>query len=98
MQTPATSIQHLLRQKLNIHPVTFAADADLKRDLGLTDWEIAYLFNAIEETWHIHINDNEASSIASINQLVETVRKRVFIPESFSFTGHVQPLNMVIYN
>lgn len=98
MQTPATSIQHLLRQKLNIYPVTFTTDADLKGDLGLTDWEIAYLFNAIEEAWHIHINDNEASSIASINQLLETVRKQVFIPESFSFAGRAQPLNMVFYN
>lgn len=80
MQSLVSSIQKLLKRKLNIYPANISAKTDLQKDLDLTDWEKAYLLNAVEQNWHINISDNEADNIMNMGQLVAVVRKQALSP------------------
>jgi acyl carrier protein len=80
MQPLVNSIQKLLKRKLNIYPSALSIKTDLKKDLDLVDWEMAYLLNAVEQTWHIHISENDASNIASMGQLIAVVRREALPP------------------
>ena len=80
MKSPVYSIQHLLKRKLNIYPVSISDKTDLQKDLGMTDWEKAYLLNAVEQNWHIHISDNDAANIANLGQLMAIVRQQ-YLPQ-----------------
>ncbi len=80
MQPLVNSIQKLLKRKLNIYPSALSIKTDLKKDLDLVDWEMAYLLNAVEQTWHIRISENDASNIASMGQLIAVVRREALPP------------------
>jgi acyl carrier protein len=72
MQPFVTSIQKLLKKKLNIStPLT--PETDLKKDLDLVDWEMLYLLNAVERKWHVSISEND--QIANIEQLLAAVKR-----------------------
>jgi hypothetical protein len=72
MQPFVTSIQKLLKKKLNIStPLT--PETDLKKDLDLVDWEMLYLLNAVERKWHVSIS--ESDQIANIEQLLAAVKR-----------------------
>jgi hypothetical protein len=73
MQTFVNSIQKLLKQKLNINSISLTPKTDLKKDLDLVDWEMLYLFNAVEKKWHVSI---DADNIGNIEQLMAVVRKQ----------------------
>jgi len=76
MQTLVNSIQKLLKQKLNIHTQTITPKTDLKNDLNLVDWEMAYLLNAVEKKWHVSINQSDLEKIGNIEQLVAVVKQK----------------------
>ena len=69
MQPIVTSIQKLLKKKLNIYSPSINSKTDLKKDLNLVDWEMQYLFNVIEQTWHISITQQESEKIVNIQHL-----------------------------
>ena len=76
MQPIVTAIQKLLKQKLNIYTSVLTLQTDLKKDLNLVDWELLYLLNAVEETWHISIPQNESDNIVRIEHLLLIVKKQ----------------------
>ncbi len=76
MQPIITGIQKLLKQKLNIYSSALTLKTDLKKDLDLVDWELLYLLNAVEETWHISIPQNESDNIVRIEHLLMIVKKQ----------------------
>lgn len=76
MQPIVTGIQKLLKQKLNIYTSVLTLKTDLKKDLDLVDWELLYLLNAVEETWHISIPQNESDNIVRIEHLLMIVKKQ----------------------
>ncbi|WP_026769035.1 hypothetical protein [Asinibacterium sp. OR53] len=82
MKSLVYSIQHLLKRKLNIYPVSISDKTDLQKDLDMTDWEKAYLLNAVEQNWHIHISDNDAANIANLGQLMAIVRQQYLPPKN----------------
>ncbi len=77
MQPIVTSIQKLLKQKLNINTSILTSKTDLKKDLNLADWEMLYLFNAVEQTWHISITQQESENIVYVKHLLALVKKQV---------------------
>ncbi len=80
MQPVVTTIRKLLKQKLNIYPPVLTPKTDLKKDLNLVEWEMLYLFNAIEQTWHISITQQDSDSIVNLQHLLAVVKRQV--PES----------------
>ncbi len=76
MQTLVNSIQKLLKQKLNINTQAITPKTDLKKDLNLVDWEMAYLMNAVEKKWHVSINQSDLEKIGNIEQLVAVVKQK----------------------
>jgi len=74
MQPAVSSIQKLLKQKLNIYPKTITLKTDLKKDLDLVDWEMLYLLNAVEQAWQISIPPTE--DIVRIEQLVAVMKRQ----------------------
>ncbi len=77
MQPIVNSIQKLLKQKLNIYTPVITPKTDLKKDLNLVEWEVLYLFNAIEQTWHISITQQESEKIVNVQHLLAVVRRQV---------------------
>ncbi len=77
MQPVVTSIQKLLKQKLNIYTPVLTSKTDLKKDLNLVEWEMNYLFNAIEQTWHISITQQDSDNIVNVKHLLAVVKKQV---------------------
>ena len=77
MQPIVTSIQKLLKQKLNIYSPALTPKTDLKKDLNMVEWEMLYLFNAIEQTWHISITKEDSENIVNINHLLAVVKRQV---------------------
>ena len=75
MQPAVSSIQKLLKKKLNIYPSALTTKTDLKKDLQLVDWEMLYLLNAVEQAWQISIPANDSENIIYIGQLLEIVRR-----------------------
>lgn len=73
MELIVKSIQKLLKKTLNISPVSLIDSTDLRKDLNLVDWEIAYLLNAIERAWHISIADSETNETMNVKYLMEQV-------------------------
>lgn len=71
------SIKKLLKKTLNISPVSLIDSTDLRKDLNLVDWEIAYLLNAVEKAWHISISENVTDKTMNVKYLKELVRMQV---------------------
>ena len=76
MQPIVNSIQKLLEEKLNIYITPLTPHTNLKTDLDLVDWEMLYLLNAVEQTWHISIPQNDSDKIVSIEHLLAIVKKQ----------------------
>jgi acyl carrier protein len=76
MQPAISSIQKLLKKKLNIYPPGLSLKTDLKKDLNLADWEMLYLLNVVEQTWQISIPPNDSDKIVCIEHLVAAVKKQ----------------------
>ena len=77
MRPIVNGIQKLLKQKLNIYPTKLTPQTDLKKDLDLVDWEMLYLLNAIEQTWHISLALNDMDNMANMEHLLAVVKKQV---------------------
>ncbi len=76
MQPIVSSIEKLLKKKLNIYPPVLTLKTDLKKDLHLVDWEMLYLLNAVEQTWEISIPLNDSENIICIEHLLAAVKKQ----------------------
>ena len=77
MQPIVTSIQKILKQKLNIYTPSLTSKTDLKKDLNLSDWELNYLLNAVEQAWHISITPQDSENIVNVKHLLAVVKKQV---------------------
>ena len=77
MQPTTNSIQKLLQQKLNIYTAALTPKTELRKDLDLVDWEMHYLFNAIEQRWNISITQKESDEIVSMKHLMEVVKQQL---------------------
>jgi acyl carrier protein len=76
MQPVMSSLQKLLREKLNIYSTVITLKTDLKKDLDLADWEMLYLLNAVEEAWHISIPATDTEKIVRIEHLLDVVKRQ----------------------
>jgi acyl carrier protein len=76
MQPAVSSIQKLLKQKLNVYARVITMQTDLKKDLGLADWEVLYLLNSVEQAWQVSIPPNDSEQIICIAHLVAAVKKQ----------------------
>lgn len=72
MQALVTSMQKLMKQKLNIR-THITPHTDLRKDLELADWEMQYLLNAVENKWHVSVADTE--QIGNVAQLLAVVQR-----------------------
>lgn len=75
MQSYINDIQRILYKKLNIHPKSFTTKTDFRNEMELTDWEVTYLFNAIEQSFQIVISEKDAQKINNMHQLLNVVKK-----------------------
>jgi len=76
MQPAVSSIQKLLKQKLNIYSRVLTLQTDLKKDLEMADWEILYLLNSVEQAWQVSIPPKDSERIISIEHLLAAVKKQ----------------------
>jgi len=77
MKMIVKSIKKLLKKTLNISPISLIDSTDLKKDLNLVDWEVAYLLNAIENAWHISISDYDTDRAMNVKFLKELVNNQM---------------------
>jgi len=75
MQLFINGIQTVLYQKLNINPKLIHSKTDFRKDLQLSNWEMIYLLNAVEQNWHIEISDVDALKINNLQQLIRIIKK-----------------------
>ncbi len=75
MQPFINGIQTVLYKKLNINPKLINSKTDFKKDMELTDWEITYLFNSIEQNFEIVISEKDAIKIKNVQHLVNLLKK-----------------------
>lgn len=75
MHSYIDDIQRILYKKLNIHLKSFTTKTDFRNGMELTDWEITYLFNAIEQSFQIEISEKDAHKINNVHQLLNVVKK-----------------------
>lgn len=73
MQALVTSMQKLMKQKLNIR-TQLTPHTDLRKDLELAEWEMQYLLNAVENKWHVSVGDTE--QIGNVAQLLAVVQRK----------------------
>ena len=71
------NIQKLLKHNLNIANVNLTYNSNLKKDLDLADWDVAYLLNNIEYDWHISITDVDNEKIMNLKYLSEVILEKV---------------------
>lgn len=77
MRPIVNGIQKLLKQKLNIYPTSLTPETNLKEDLNMVDWEMIYLLNAIEQNWHISLNQQELDNFSNMEYLLAVVKQQV---------------------
>lgn len=75
MQPFINGIQTVLYKKLNINPKLIHSKTDFRKDMELTDWEITYLFNSIEQNYEIVISEKDATKIKNVQHLVNLLKK-----------------------
>ena len=75
MQPFINGIQTVLYKKLNINPKLIHSKTDFRKDMELTDWEITYLFNSIEQNFAIVISEKETMKIKNVQHLVNLLKK-----------------------
>jgi acyl carrier protein len=75
MQPFIDGIQTVLYKKLNINPKLIHSKTDFRKDMELTDWEITYLFNSIEQNFEIVISEKDAMKIKNVQHLVNLLKK-----------------------
>ena len=75
MQPYINDIQAVLYKRLNINPKLIHAKTDFRKDLQLSEWEMIYLLNAVEQNWQIEISDNDALKINNLQQLRRIIKK-----------------------
>ncbi|MEN9686573.1 MAG: hypothetical protein RLZZ28_2359 [Bacteroidota bacterium] len=76
MQPFVVSIQKILKKKLNIASESLGPKTDLQKDLNMVDWELQYLFNAIEKKWQVSFQQAETENLRNIEQLRELITKQ----------------------
>ncbi|NCI45646.1 acyl carrier protein [Sediminibacterium soli] len=76
MQPAISSLQRLLREKLNIYSAVITLKTDLKKDLDLADWELLYLLNAVEQAWDISIPATDSEKIIRIEHLLDVAKRQ----------------------
>ncbi|MDE3144738.1 MAG: hypothetical protein KGL19_11325 [Bacteroidota bacterium] len=69
-------IQKFLKDNLNITNVNFTPETNLKIDLDLADWEVAYLLNNIENNWSISITEYDAEKIMNVQFLAKAITEK----------------------
>ncbi len=77
MQPFINGIQTVLYKKLNINPKLINSKTDFRKDMELTDWEITYLFNSIEQNFAIVISEKEEIKIKNVQQLVNLLKRTI---------------------
>ena len=70
-------VESLLIERLDVPQEKIHLNADLKHDLGLDSFAAVELGFAVQEAFAIEVTDEEMTSVVTIADLVEAVRKKV---------------------
>ena len=76
------TITDILVDKLGIAETEVTSDANFTKDLGIDSLDYAELIMEFEQAFDIKIPDNDAESLATINQAVEYIREKIALKSS----------------
>jgi acyl carrier protein len=74
-QDTAQRIRAIVAEKLSINPATITAESTLQ-DLGADSLDMVEIIIQIEESFEIQINDEEAATLHTMNDVIEYVHAR----------------------
>lgn len=70
-------IVNIIAKQLDVDEVFLLPDTRLQEDLSTSSLDKVEMLIAIEREFNIFINDEEAQSLVTINDLVEIVQKKI---------------------
>lgn len=68
-------IKKIIAEKFGVSEENITLEADLKTDLNLSDLEINDLVSFLLQEFNLHLNENDALEITTVNSLVEFVEE-----------------------
>lgn len=71
------TITDILVDKLGLAETEVTTDANFIKDLGIDSLDYAELIMEFEQAFDLKIPDNDAENLATINQAVEYIRKKI---------------------
>jgi acyl carrier protein len=74
-QDTAQRIRTIVAEKLGIDPTTIVAESTLQ-DLGADSLDMVEIIMQLEEDFNIQINDDEAASLHTMQDVVDYVHER----------------------
>ena len=77
MQNIHQTITDILVDKLGIAETEVTSDANFTKDLGIDSLDYAELVMEFEQAFDIKIPDNDAESLATINQAVVYIQEKI---------------------
>lgn len=77
MQNIHQTITDILVDKLGIAETEVTPDANFTKDLGIDSLDYAELVMEFEQAFDIKIPDNDAESLATINQAVVYIQEKI---------------------
>jgi len=82
MENINQTITDILVDKLGIAETEVTSDANFTKDLGIDSLDYAELIMEFEQAFDIKIPDNDAESLATMNQAVEYIREKIALKSS----------------
>lgn len=82
MENINQTITDILVDKLGIAETEVTSDANFTKDLGIDSLDYAELVMEFEQAFDIKIPDNDAESLATINQAVDYIREKIALKSS----------------
>jgi acyl carrier protein len=77
MENIHQTITDILVDKLGLAETEVTTDANFIKDLGIDSLDYAELIMEFEQAFDLKIPDNDAEDLATINQAVEYIRKKI---------------------
>ncbi len=77
MENIHQTITDILVDKLGLAETEVTTDANFIKDLGIDSLDYAELIMEFEQAFDLKIPDHDAENLATINQAVEYIRKKI---------------------